>query len=66
MIMSTLRKVLQTNSINETFRENVELYSRAMAVSGYNYQTVKKELLKFENMDPVELAKRGPSKKKSN
>ena len=55
-----------TNSTNETFRENVELYSRAMAVSGYNYQTVKRELLKFENLDPVELAKRGPSKKKSN
>ena len=36
-----------TNSTNQTFRENVELYSKAMAVSGYNYQKVKKELMEF-------------------
>ena len=54
-----------TNSTNETFRENVELYSRAMAVSGYDYQTVKKELLKFENVDPIELIKRPKNRKKS-
>ena len=30
-----------TNSTNETFRENVELYSRSMAASGYDYQKVK-------------------------
>ena len=47
-----------TNSTNETFRENVELYSRAMATSGYDYQTVKRELMKFEKIDPIELAKR--------
>ena len=47
-----------TNSSNETFKENVELYSRAMATSGYDYQKVKKEMLKFENIDPVELAKK--------
>ena len=34
-----------TNSTNQTFRENVELYSKAMAVSGYNYHKVKKELM---------------------
>ena len=35
-----------TNSTNETFRENVELYSRAMATSGYDYQKVKKRAFK--------------------
>ena len=55
-----------TNSTDETFRENVELYSRAMATSGYDYQQVKRELLKFEAINPVELAKRDkqPSKRK--
>ena len=57
-----------TNSTDETFRENVELYSRAMATSGYGYQQVKRELLKFEAINPVELAKRDkqPSKRKIN
>ena len=36
-----------TNSTDETFKENVELYSRAMAVSGYDYKPVKRELLKL-------------------
>ena len=36
----------------------MELYSRAMATSGYDYQTVKRELMKFEKIDPIELAKR--------
>ena len=35
-----------TNSQNETFRESVELYSRAMALSVYKYEMVKQELLK--------------------
>ena len=54
-----------TNSSNETFKENVELYSRAMATSGYDYQNVKAEMLKFEKVDPVELAKRESSKGKN-
>ena len=54
-----------TNSNNATFRENVELYSRAMATSGYSYQQVKKELLEFEKIDPVELAKKEKSKPKT-
>ena len=45
-----------TNSTNETFRENVELYYRAMALSGYDYQMVKRELLKYEHINPQELA----------
>ena len=55
-----------TNSSDETFRENVELYSRAMATSGYDYQQVKRELMKFETINPVELAKKDkqPNKRK--
>ena len=53
------------NSTNETFRENVELYSRAMATSGYDYQSVKAEMLKFEKVDPIELAKKESSKTKN-
>ena len=52
-----------TNSKNETFRENVELYARSMAHSGYDYQMVKREMLKFENIDPRELANR-PKRKR--
>ena len=36
-----------------------------MAVSGYDYQSVKKELLKFENIDPKDLIKRPKNRKKS-
>ena len=53
-----------TNSSNETFRENVELYSRTMENSGYNYQEVEKEMFKFEKIDPVEFAKRGKTQSK--
>ena len=44
-----------TNSKTESFKENVELYSKALAVSGFDYQSVKKELLKFEHVDPKDL-----------
>ena len=54
-----------TNSTNETFKKNVELYSRSMAASGYDYQKVKTELMKFEKIDPVELAKKPKDKSKS-
>ena len=54
-----------TNSTNKTFLENVELYSKALAVSGFNYQSVKKELLKFEHIDPKDLINKPSNKKKS-
>ena len=54
-----------TNSNNETFRENVELHSRSMALSGYNFNMVKQEMLKFEHIDPHEQAKRPKKTKKS-
>ena len=43
------------NSKTESFKENVELYSKALAVSGFDYRSVKKELLKFEHVDPKDL-----------
>ena len=46
-----------TNSTNETFKDNCEIYSRALAVSGYDYTHSKAELMKYENVDPVELIK---------
>ena len=54
-----------TNSTNKTFRDNVELYSRAMATSGYDYQNVKAEMMKFEKVDPIVLAKSQSSKTKN-
>ena len=36
-----------------------------MATSGYNYQKVKKELLEFEKIDPVDLALQDKPKKKA-
>ena len=54
-----------TNSTNETFLENVDMYSRALAASGYNYQTMKNELKKLENIDPRELIKSDRKRPKS-
>ena len=53
-----------TNSSAKSFKENVELYSKALATSGFDYQSVKKELLKFEHVDPKDLIKRPSNKKK--
>ena len=60
-------RLRMTNSTQEGFKENVELYSKAMASSGYKYQNVKKDLMKFENIDPHELIKsdKKPRKAKS-
>ena len=52
-----------TNSTDKTFIENVELYARAMALSGYNYQNVKKEMMKFRDKDPVNFIKNGKTKR---
>ena len=54
-----------TNSTKETFIQNVELYSRSMAISGYDYQMVKREIMKFENLQPEELLKKSGNKSKS-
>ena len=47
---------LRTNSSKyEYFEESVEDAARAFKVSGYNYQKYKEELLKFKDMDPIEI-----------
>ena len=51
-----------TNSTGKTFVENVELYARAMAISGYNCQNVKKEMVKFRDKDFVRFIKNGNTK----
>ena len=53
-----------TNSENETFKENVEFCSRALATSGYDFQAVKKELNSFTHIDPKELIKSDKKKTK--
>ena len=58
-------RVRVTNSKTESFKENVELYSKALAVSEFDYQSVKKELLKFEHVDPKDLIKRPSNTKKT-
>ena len=50
------------NSSDKTFVENVEMYDRAMAMSGYNYQNVKKDMIKFREKDPVNFIKNGRTK----
>ena len=43
------------SSKTQYFKESVEDTARSFKVSGYNYQATKRELLKFEEEDPVEL-----------
>ena len=56
------------SSKDEYFEESVETAAKAFKVSGYGYQKTKQELLKFKNMDPIELikkekeARKGPDK----
>ena len=56
-------RLRMTNSTEEGFDENVELYSRALAVSGYKYKKVKSDLKKLKNIDPKEVI--NSDKKKS-
>ena len=46
------------SSKDEYFEESVEDAAKAFKVSGYNYQKTKQELLKFKNLDPIELIKK--------
>ena len=52
------------SSKNEYFEEAVEDAARGFAISGYNYQKAKQELLKFKDQDPIELIKRPRRAKK--
>ena len=50
---------LQINSSKTEFFENsVEDTAKALKISGYSYQESKKELLKFREVDPLELIKK--------
>ena len=53
-----------TDSKNEYFEESVNDAAKGFAISGYNYQKAKQELLKFKDQDPVELIKRPRREKK--
>ena len=46
------------SSKDEYFRESVEDTARAFKISGYNYQKSKKELMEFEDQDPIALIKK--------
>ena len=46
------------SSKDEYFEESVEDAARAFKMSGYNYQKSKQELLKFKNLDPIQLIKK--------
>ena len=52
------------SSKDEYFDESVEDASRAFKISGYNYQKTKQELMKFKDLDPVELIKKEKEDKK--
>ena len=46
------------SSKDEYFDESVEDTARAFKISGYSYQNAKKELLKFRDIDPLNLIKK--------
>ena len=52
------------SSKNEYFEESVEDAARAFKISGYGYQQTKQELLKFKELDPIELIKKEKKVKK--
>ena len=50
---------LRTNSSKtEYFEESVEDAARSFKISGYSYQKSKEELLKFKDLDPIEIIKK--------
>ena len=52
------------SSKDEYFDDSVEDAARAFKISGYPYQRTKQELLKFKNLDPIELIKKDKVVKK--
>ena len=52
------------SSKNEYFEVSVEDAARAFKISGYGYQQTKQELLKFKELDPIELIKKEKKVKK--
>ena len=58
-----LRLRINSNK-DEYFDESVKDASRAFKISGYNNQKTKQELMKFKDLDPVELIKKEKKDKK--
>ena len=55
-------RLRMTNSTAEGFTENVELYSRSLAMSGFKYKKVKEDFNKLKNMDPKIVINSKPKK----
>ena len=51
-------------SNDDDFESAVELYSKSLAISGYNYQTARSELLKCKDIDRVQYLKGEQERKK--
>ena len=54
------RRLRITSSKDEYFEEAVEDAAKGFALSGYNYQKTKQELLKFEDLNSVLLLRLKP------
>ena len=52
-------------SQDEDFEKAVEVYSKSLAISGYNYQTARSELLKCKQIDRDEFLKAEKGRKKN-
>ena len=52
-------------SEDKDFDEAVESYSKALAISGYNFQTARSELMKSKNIDRVEYLKTEKERKQN-
>ena len=52
------------SSKDEYFEDSVDEAAKAFKISGYPYQKTKQELLKFKNLDPIELIKKEKVDKK--
>ena len=51
-------------SNDDDFESAVEMYSKSLAISGYNYQTARSELLKCKDIDRVQYLKGEQERKK--
>ena len=57
------KRLRMNSSKDEYFQDSVEEFSKAFAISGFDYQRSKHELNKFRNQDPVELIKSDKKKR---
>ena len=59
------QRLRMNSSKDEYFKDSVEEFSKAFAISGYDFQHSKRELNKFRNVDPVKLIQSEKQSKKS-